>query len=109
MFILTHLIFQKSLQIPFGEKIIEAILSQPVGDDIEPSDTIGGVILTHGAGGDMNLPQLAQIANHLAEKGRLMCARFTCRALNLKYRIKVYKAVVVCLSIIVFILLVVLK
>ena len=53
-----------------------------------------GVILTHGAGGDMNHAQLVSFATALAEVGFLVL-RFTCKGLNIKYRSKVYLTVLV--------------
>ncbi|XP_072031132.1 LOW QUALITY PROTEIN: testis-expressed protein 30-like [Amphiura filiformis] len=79
---------QKDIHIPFGDKIIESTISTQ-----KKAAPTGGVILTHGAGGDMNTAELPQVANHLSELG-FACARFTCKGLNLKYRVKVFKAVV---------------
>lgn len=53
-----------------------------------------GIILTHGASGDMNLPHLMSLASHLASHG-FFCLRFTCKGLNIVHRIKAYKAVLV--------------
>merc|ERR1712141_747424 len=51
------------------------------------------IIVSHGAGGDMHLPQLETLANKLT-KHDLFCVRFTCRGMNLIHRTKVYRAVV---------------
>ncbi|XP_053311267.1 testis-expressed protein 30 [Spea bombifrons] len=79
---------EEKIEIPFGEKYIHAIFSVP--------DTCNhltyGVILTHGAGGDMNFPQLVSLATYLAAHG-VLCLRFTCKGLNLAYRTKAYSAV----------------
>lgn len=53
-----------------------------------------GIILTHGASGDMNLPHLMSLASHLASHG-FFCLRFTCKGLNIVHRIKAYKSVLV--------------
>ncbi|NXP55038.1 TEX30 protein, partial [Heliornis fulica] len=73
--------------IPFGKKYIDAIYSIP-----EKKSTYG-VILTHGAGGDMNFPHLVSLASYLASRG-VLCLRFTCKGLNVAYRAKAFKTVV---------------
>ncbi|XP_060558055.1 testis-expressed protein 30-like [Ruditapes philippinarum] len=76
------------ISIPYKEKIIDACVTLP-----DVTKTTGyGVILTHGAGGDMNLLQLKLLSEHLASKG-VMAVRFTCKGLNLAYRVKVYTCV----------------
>ncbi|XP_014799701.1 PREDICTED: testis-expressed sequence 30 protein isoform X2 [Calidris pugnax] len=75
------------VKIPFGNKYLDAIFSVP-----EKKSTYG-VILTHGAGGDMNFPHLVSLAAHLASHG-VLCLRFTCKGLNIAYRTKAFKAVV---------------
>ncbi|NWV44046.1 TEX30 protein, partial [Grantiella picta] len=75
------------VKIPFGNKYLDAIFSVP------EKKPIYGVILTHGAGGDMNFPQLVSLATCLASHG-VLCLRFTCRGLNLAYRTKAFKTVV---------------
>ncbi|XP_035216859.1 testis-expressed protein 30-like isoform X2 [Stegodyphus dumicola] len=47
------------------------------------------VVLTHGAGGDMNTSQLAALASFLSTSD-FVVLRFTCKSLNIKYRIKVF-------------------
>ncbi|XP_043852395.1 testis-expressed protein 30 [Dromiciops gliroides] len=79
------------LKIPFGNKNLDAVCSVP--DKILTDRVlIYAVILTHGAAGDMNFPQLKSLANHLASHG-ILCLRFTCKGLNITHRIKAYKAV----------------
>ncbi|XP_050188158.1 testis-expressed protein 30 isoform X2 [Myiozetetes cayanensis] len=75
------------VKIPFGNKYLDAIFSVP-----EKKSTYG-VILTHGAGGDMNFPHLLSLAAYLASHG-VLCLRFTCKGLNVAYRTKAFKAVV---------------
>ena len=53
-----------------------------------------GIILTHGAGGDMNNKQLVSMTTALTEYGFIVL-RFTCKPPNFQYRLKAYKAVVV--------------
>lgn len=60
----------------------------------DPAKISYGIILTHGAGGDMNHKQLVGIAEKLAKAGYLVL-RFTCKGLNLAYRTKVYTGIVV--------------
>ncbi|XP_056411691.1 testis-expressed protein 30 isoform X2 [Hyla sarda] len=79
---------EERITIPFGEKYLEAMLSLPR----DYSGVRYGVILTHGAGGDMNFSQLVSLANYLASHG-LLCLRFTCKGLNLVYRTKAYSTV----------------
>uniref|UniRef100_A0A8C3UVE9 KANL3/Tex30 alpha/beta hydrolase-like domain-containing protein n=2 Tax=Catharus ustulatus TaxID=91951 RepID=A0A8C3UVE9_CATUS len=74
------------VKIPFGNKYLDAIFSVP-----EKKPTYG-VILTHGAGGDMNFPHLVSLAAYLASHG-VLCLRFTCKGLNVAYRTKAFKAV----------------
>ncbi|NWV27335.1 TEX30 protein, partial [Origma solitaria] len=75
------------VKIPFGNKYLDAIFSVP-----EKKLTYG-VILTHGAGGDMNFPHLVSLAAYLASRG-VLCLRFTCKCLNVAYRTKAFKTVV---------------
>ncbi|KAM6093635.1 testis-expressed protein 30 isoform 4-T4 [Chlamydotis macqueenii] len=75
------------VKIPFGNKYLDAVFSVP-----EKKPTYG-VILTHGAGGDMNFPQLVSLAACLASCG-ILCLRFTCKGLNIAYRTKAFKTVV---------------
>lgn len=76
------------MKIPFGNKYLDAVFSVP-----EKKPTYG-VILTHGAGGDMNFPHLVSLAAYLASHG-VLCLRFTCKGLNIAYRAKAFKTVVV--------------
>ncbi|XP_019385236.1 PREDICTED: testis-expressed sequence 30 protein isoform X2 [Crocodylus porosus] len=75
------------VKIPFGNKYLDAIFSVP------ERILAHGVVLTHGAGGDMNFPHLVSLATYLASHG-VLCLRFTCKGLNITYRTKAYKRVV---------------
>uniref|UniRef100_A0A8P4G4J9 Testis expressed 30 n=1 Tax=Dicentrarchus labrax TaxID=13489 RepID=A0A8P4G4J9_DICLA len=77
-----------NLKVPFGTKYLDAALCSPAS----VKDVHTAVILTHGAGGDMNFKHLVSLAHGLASDGCL-CLRFTCKALNLGYRVKAYRAV----------------
>ena len=79
----------KTIEIQHEKRIIDAVLHQPN----DPSSGVL-VVLTHGAGGDMNLPQLVTLAKYLVEQG-FTCLRFTCKGLNITYRTNVYKTVLV--------------
>ena len=79
----------RDLTVPYKNKLIQSIITKTEGS----SEHIC-MILTHGAGGDMNLPQLILLAHHLAKHGFLVL-RYTCKGLNLQYRINVYKEIVV--------------
>ncbi|XP_064832114.1 testis-expressed protein 30 isoform X1 [Oncorhynchus masou masou] len=81
-------ILEDSMTIPFGGKHLVAVLSIPAN----ASDVQTAVILTHGAGGDMNFKHLVSLAHALSSNG-LLCLRFTCKGLNLVYRVKAYHAV----------------
>ncbi|KAG7467300.1 hypothetical protein MATL_G00151870 [Megalops atlanticus] len=79
---------EDKVKIPFGSKHLDAILSIPT----KVKDVRTAVVLTHGAGGDMNFRHLVSLAGVLATTG-LLCLRFTCKGLNLVYRVKAYNAV----------------
>ncbi|XP_064599730.1 testis-expressed protein 30-like [Liolophura sinensis] len=66
---------------------LQACLSIPL--QIRPEY---GMLLTHGAGGSMDSAELPALASHLASHG-LICLRFTCKGLNLNYRVKMYQQV----------------
>uniref|UniRef100_A0A672YXE2 Testis-expressed protein 30-like n=1 Tax=Sphaeramia orbicularis TaxID=375764 RepID=A0A672YXE2_9TELE len=67
---------------------MDAVLCSPSSAE----DVHTAVILTHGAGGDMNFTHLVSVARALASSG-IFCLRFTCKGLNLAYRVKAYRAV----------------
>ncbi|KAL0985530.1 hypothetical protein UPYG_G00158130 [Umbra pygmaea] len=69
-------------------KTVSAVLSAPA----DASAVRTAVILTHGAGGDMNFKALVSLSHALASNG-LLCLRFTCKSLNLAHRVKVYRVV----------------
>ncbi|XP_051260520.1 testis-expressed protein 30 isoform X2 [Dicentrarchus labrax] len=79
---------EDTVKVPFGTKYLDAALCSPAS----VKDVHTAVILTHGAGGDMNFKHLVSLAHGLASDGCL-CLRFTCKALNLGYRVKAYRAV----------------
>ncbi|XP_013887296.1 testis-expressed sequence 30 protein isoform X1 [Austrofundulus limnaeus] len=80
---------EETVKLPFGKKDLDAVLCFPTS---VRTDVHTAVILTHGAGGDMNFRHLVSLARALASQG-FLCLRFTCKALNLSYRIKAYSAV----------------
>lgn len=80
--------FQVNVKVPFGAKFLDAALC--VLASVKDART--AIILTHGAGGDMNFRQLRSLAHTLASAG-FICMRFTCKSLNLGYRVKAYRAV----------------
>uniref|UniRef100_A0A3B4YFP8 Testis expressed 30 n=2 Tax=Seriola lalandi dorsalis TaxID=1841481 RepID=A0A3B4YFP8_SERLL len=87
-----HLVMDRfdevTVKVPFGTKQLEAAVCVPAS----VKDIHAAVILTHGAGGDMNFKQLVSLAHALASSG-FLCLRFTCKGLNLGYRVKAYHAV----------------
>lgn len=86
--LIPSLIFQNAVKVPFGAKYLDATLCCPAS----VRDVHTAVILTHGAGGDMNFRHLVSLAHALASYG-FICLRFTCKGLNLGYRVKAYHAV----------------
>nr|XP_015822265.2 testis-expressed protein 30 [Nothobranchius furzeri] len=80
--------FQEQVKVPFGTKVLDAALCVPAS----VKDVHTAVVLTHGAGGDMNYKHLVSLAHTLASNG-FICLRFTCKGLNLSYRVKAYCAV----------------
>ncbi|XP_041927106.1 testis-expressed protein 30 isoform X1 [Alosa sapidissima] len=80
---------EEKVKIPFGEKRLDAVIT--FTDKV--SDVRTAVVLTHGAGGDMNFRHLVSLARAVAASGHI-CVRFTCKSLNLPYRVKAYGAVV---------------
>ncbi|XP_046582020.1 testis-expressed protein 30-like [Haliotis rubra] len=84
---LAQNIFTKKLEIKYEDRQIPAVLTTPN----RPRDQ--GIVFTHGAGGDMDTPQVALICEGLSKRG-FTVLRFTCKSLNLKYRTKVYAEVV---------------
>ena len=80
---------------PLGTKCVDAAVCVPADSETRVHSA---VILTHGAGGDMHFPPLVSLARALASSG-VISLRFTCRALNLSYRVKVFHAVWVRLSV----------
>ncbi|XP_015247034.1 PREDICTED: testis-expressed sequence 30 protein [Cyprinodon variegatus] len=79
---------EELVKVHFGAKSLDAVLSSPASD----KDVHTAVILTHGAGGDMNFKHLVSLARALTSEG-LVCLRFTCKGLNLAFRVKAYNAV----------------
>ncbi|XP_031137708.1 testis-expressed protein 30 isoform X1 [Sander lucioperca] len=79
---------EDTVKVPFGTKYLDAALCFPAS----VTDVHTAVILTHGAGGDMNFKHLVSLAHALAADG-FLCLRFTCKGLNLGYRVKAYRAV----------------
>ncbi|XP_058479277.1 testis-expressed protein 30 [Solea solea] len=83
---------EDTVKVPFGTKQVDAALCIPASSQSLETDVDTAVILTHGAGGDMNFKHLLSLAHALASSG-FICLRFTCKSLNLGYRVKVYRAV----------------
>ncbi|KAL2080797.1 hypothetical protein ACEWY4_022650 [Coilia grayii] len=78
---------EETVKIPFGEKCLDAVVTIP--DEVAQVRSV--LLLTHGAGGDMNFRHLVSLAQAVAARGHL-CMRFTCKALNLAHRVKAYRA-----------------
>ncbi|XP_034021364.1 testis-expressed protein 30 [Thalassophryne amazonica] len=74
------------VKIPFGTKHLDAALYVP---SVSVDTVHTAVVLTHGAGGDMNFRHLMSLSHTLASNG-FICLRFTFKGLNL---VKAYRAV----------------
>ena len=74
----TGLIGRIGKKVPFGTKCPDAALCFPDSD----KDVHTAVILTQGAGGDMNFRHLVSLAQALSSEG-FLCLCFTCKGLNL--------------------------
>ena len=71
------------LQVPFGKgKTLLCVINSPAGSKSEI-----GIILAHGAGGDMHSGNLPQFAEAFADAG-FACLRFTCKPTQLAYRVR---------------------
>ncbi|KAM9486227.1 testis-expressed protein 30 isoform 2-T2 [Clarias gariepinus] len=81
---------EEKVSIPFGSKELQGALMVPETKCVQTA-----LILTHGAGGDMNMKPLMSLARAVATSG-LLCLRFTCKSLNLMHRVRAYEAAVVC-------------
>lgn len=84
---------QIDVKIPNGSSPIAACISIPTTYDKSKADQHHLVILTHGAGGDMNNDFLVKLADYLASNG-ILCLRFTCSSLNLPVRVKAFHAAI---------------
>ena len=71
------------LQIPFEKgKTLSCTVTSP---DVKRGSV--GIILAHGAGGDMHSGNLPQFAEAFADAG-FVCLRFTCTPTRLAYRVR---------------------
>ncbi|GBL99350.1 Testis-expressed protein 30 [Araneus ventricosus] len=85
-----------NISIPYKNKVIEAVVDCLVSKKADLKEK-HWIVLTHGAGGDLKTPQLSAIASLLSDKG-FAVLRFTCKGLNIKYRINVFTEVLVYLN-----------
>ncbi|XP_069554547.1 testis-expressed protein 30 isoform X1 [Brachyistius frenatus] len=79
---------EEGVKVSFGTKHLDAALCVPTST----KDVHTAVILTHGAGGDMNFKHLVSLSSALASGG-FLCCRFTCKGLNLGYKVEAFHAV----------------
>lgn len=81
------------LDVPYKEKKIPVQI-----DGMNETENIQRnkiwIVLTHGAGGDFNIPQLAAVARFLINSNYIIF-RFTCKGLNIKYRVNVFSEMLV--------------
>ena len=87
----------KDITIRHEAKDIPCVLSLPEGTN---QDSDCGLILTHGAGGDLHTKQLKDITDRMVTKGWTVL-RFTCRG-HINHRAKVFGTVMVSTSTICF-------
>lgn len=83
------LLNQVPVKIPVEDRELDGVFDFPC----ESSWNGCAVVLTHGAGGDMNYLHLEKLASHLANTG-ILCLRFTCRTRNFQYRTRCFATVV---------------
>ena len=86
---LKHFYCLYFVKVMHKDKEIEACIDKP-------SSNGNGhcIILTHGAGADMNQKALQSAAEAVTKEG-FACVRFTCKTINLVYRTKVFRSVMV--------------
>ncbi|GFY66019.1 testis-expressed protein 30 [Trichonephila inaurata madagascariensis] len=88
-------IFNKmEISIPYKNKVIPAVISCL---SLKKMDLNKRIVLTHGAGGDLKTPQLSAMASFFADQ-EFAILRFTCKGLNIKYRINVFTNVLMYLN-----------
>ncbi|XP_057191895.1 testis-expressed protein 30 [Triplophysa rosa] len=80
---------EENVRIPFEQKQLDGVFTVPA----DVTALRAAVVMTHGAGGDMHISHLETMARALACSG-VLCLRFTCKGLNLAYRIRAYRAAV---------------
>ncbi|XP_054706955.1 testis-expressed protein 30-like [Uloborus diversus] len=80
-----------SINIPYKEKLIPAEISHSSAKKI-PGQKKYWIVLTHGAGGDMHTSQLVALTKYLMNLNCFVL-RFTCKGLNMKYRMNVFNSV----------------
>jgi predicted alpha/beta-fold hydrolase len=79
------------VKIPHQPQPIDGAITLPANYVESDAKNFHLVILTHGAGGDMNNDFLKKLAEALATNG-ILCLRFTCISLNLAVRVKAFHA-----------------
>lgn len=78
------------IQLPMDNgKVVHTVIRTPVKTT---TWTNYAIIITHGAGGDMNSTQLMNFVESLHTYG-FVTVRFTCKPPNFAYRVRCYKAV----------------
>ncbi|XP_057316707.1 testis-expressed protein 30-like isoform X1 [Hydractinia symbiolongicarpus] len=80
---------EENLEIVVGDKQLHGILTKP---NQFSSWSKYAVIITHGAGGDINNTHLIRITEKLVYYGFIVL-RFTCKPPNFQFRVKCYRAV----------------
>ncbi|GFU33547.1 testis-expressed protein 30 [Nephila pilipes] len=89
-------ISEMEILIPYKSKVISAMINC---SSLKRTDLLkkNWIVLTHGAGGDLKMPQLSAVASVFSDQG-FAILRFTCKGLNIKYRINVFASVLMYLN-----------
>ncbi|GLC45368.1 hypothetical protein PLESTM_001725200 [Pleodorina starrii] len=82
----------KEVEFKAGKPPVPVKLTLPGGSCSGCAPVVAVVVLTHGAGGDMDSGYLPRLASALAAAG-VACVRFTCRTLHLPTRVAAFQAV----------------
>ena len=91
--------FQVPVQIPLDDRrCLDAVVTVP---KFKSTWSCFCVVMTHGAGGDLNTAPLSKLAKELSTSG-LISLRFTCKTPNFAYRVRCFAAAVVCTFIVMY-------
>ncbi|GAX81190.1 hypothetical protein CEUSTIGMA_g8623.t1 [Chlamydomonas eustigma] len=80
-----------------GDSVIVPVLFSDRAQDMDDGTSMVGVILTHGAGGDMESPHMRMYVSEITKNG-LPVVHFSCKSPSLEYRSRVYEKVLKALT-----------